>query len=251
MLTKNTISYIQSLKQKKYRDEHNTFIAEGIKINTELLAELSPQYIIGLPEVLDKINNISGHKNIIEVTENELTKITQQKSPQGIFCVYHKPESESIPLDYDDLILMLDDIQDPGNLGTIIRLSNWYGIKHIICSKNTADVYAPKVVQSAMGAIVRANVIYCDLESFMQDYKSLPIYGTFLNGKNIYQEPLSRKGIIVMGNEGNGISDKVANYIQRRLYIPPYPAGNNDMESLNVSVATAIICSEFRRRLIV
>ena len=146
------------------------------------------------------------------------------------------------------LSLALDNIQDPGNLGTIVRLADWFGIEHIICSNGTVDIYNPKAIQATMGAISRVKVHYTDLPSFLSKQKETPIYGTFLNGNDMYQEELTPDGIIVMGNEGNGISEQTATCINRRLYIPNYPKGRATSESLNVAMATGIICSEFRRR---
>jgi len=146
------------------------------------------------------------------------------------------------------LCLALDEVQDPGNLGTIIRIADWFGIEHIFCSQGTADVYNPKVVQATMGALARVHVHYVNLSELIDSLPDIPVYGTFLDGTNIYEQELSQTGIIVMGNEGNGISPEVRKVINRRLYIPNYPANRPTSESLNVAVATAITCAEFRRR---
>jgi len=148
----------------------------------------------------------------------------------------------------DDLVLCLDGVQDPGNLGTIIRTADWFGIKHIVCSQQTVDAFSPKVVQATMGSIARVSVHYTDLTSFLTSLpEGTPVYGTFLDGKNLYHEQLKPNGVIIMGNEGNGISAEIARHVTHRLLIPPYPADSDTAESLNVSIATAIICAEFRR----
>ena len=146
------------------------------------------------------------------------------------------------------LCLALDDVQDPGNLGTIIRLADRCGIENIFCSHGTVDVFNPKVIQATMGALARVKLHYCDLASLISSLKEIPIYGTFLDGNNIYGENLSQNGLIIMGNEGNGVSKEVSQLINKRLYIPNYPTSRETSESLNVAIATAIVCAEFRRR---
>ena len=146
------------------------------------------------------------------------------------------------------LCLALDDIQDPGNLGTIIRLADWFGIENIFCSHGTVDVYNPKVIQATMGALARVKLHYCDLVKLITSVKDIPIFGTFLDGNNIYGEDLSKNGLIIMGNEGNGVSKEVSKLINKKLYIPNYPTSRETSESLNVAIATAIVCAEFRRR---
>ena len=171
-------------------------------------------------------------------------------APQSVVALFKKPTYQ---LDYkslgSQLSLMLDTVQDPGNLGTIIRIADWFGIENVICSKETVDVYNPKVVQATMGALSRVRVHYLDLEKMLQDLKGVPVFGTFLEGDDIYEETLPPSGIIVMGNEGNGISSNVKKYVDRKLYIPNFPQSRDTSESLNVAVATAIVCSEFRRRI--
>ena len=144
--------------------------------------------------------------------------------------------------------MALDDIQDPGNLGTIIRLADWFGIEHIICSPNTVDVYNPKTIQATMGGIARVKVYYTPLPDLIKSLGDTPIYGTLLNGDNMYSQRLSRNGLIIMGNEGNGISKEVESLITRKLYIPNYPQSRETSESLNVAIATAVVCAEFRRQ---
>ena len=146
------------------------------------------------------------------------------------------------------LCLALDDVQDPGNLGTIIRLADWFGIEHIFCSPNTVDVYNPKTVQATMGGIARVKLHYTSLPELIGSLKDIPVYGTFLDGANMYTQPLSAHGLIVMGNEGNGIGNEVEQLINRKLYIPNYPSERETSESLNVAIATAVVCAEFRRQ---
>jgi TrmH family RNA methyltransferase len=165
-------------------------------------------------------------------------------------AVFKQPRYEYNPeVLKDSLCLALDDVQDPGNLGTIVRLADWFGIEDIFCSQGTADVYNPKTIQATMGAIARVRVHYCDLVSLIGSLKDIPVYGTFLDGDNMYNKSLSANGLIVMGNEGKGVSPEVGSLINERLYIPNYPTGRTTSESLNVAIATAIVCSEFRRRI--
>ncbi|MCQ2206033.1 MAG: RNA methyltransferase [Bacteroidaceae bacterium] len=190
---------------------------------------------------------------VVEVTQAELAAASQLTTPQQVLAVLDKQRLAPLPCgdtaDGTSLTLALDGVQDPGNLGTILRVADWFGIRRVVCSPDTADAYAPKVVQATMGALARVDVSYTCLPEWLAAQPSdTPIYGTFLNGTDIYAQPLTRHGIIVMGNEGKGISQAVANLINRRLLIPSFPAGQPTSESLNVATATAIVCSEFRRR---
>ena len=181
----------------------------------------------------------------------ELAKASMLEAPQQVIAVFRQKQS-TLPSQFilqKELCLALDTVQDPGNLGTILRLARWFGINHVICSPATADIYSPKVVQATMGALGKVNVAYTPLPQYFASLKDeISVYGTFLDGTNIYDAPLTSYGIIVMGNEGNGISQETASHITQRLYIPPYPMGSPTIESLNVGVATAITCAEFRRR---
>lgn len=248
MLSKSKIKDILSLSQKKFRDEKGLFIAEGNKLVTELLPVFKCKSLLATPEWLAE-KKLSGF-DIEEVTEAELKKISLQKTPQQVFAVFERPayilNNNQIQ---NVLSIALDDVQDPGNMGTILRIADWFGIENIFCSLHCADVYNPKTVQASMGAIARVKVFQVDLPSFLEaQKKELPVFGTFLDGDNIYAEQLPSKGIIVMGNEGNGISPEVERAISKRLFIPNYPVGRSTSESLNVAVATAIVCAEFRRR---
>lgn len=250
MITNNTIKYIQSLGKKKFRDEYKTFAVEGIKCNRELIESIPSQYLLVTETTKKDFEHLdlSRCEELMVVDEKIFSKITNQKTPQNVLAVYHQPQNAPINIDQNELILALDDVQDPGNLGTIIRLADWFGIQKIVCSSNTVDVFNPKTVQASMGAITRVSCYYLDLTDFLKKNQDKPIYGTFLDGTNIYTETLSQSGILVMGNEGNGISKNIEGLVSQKLYIPPYPANNTNTESLNVSIATAIICAEFRRR---
>lgn len=249
MLSKAKIKWINSLKLKKNRDEEGVFVAEGLKVVSELLPVLRCRFLAECSNV-SMDTAIKTCDEIEEISNLDYQKITFQKSPQGVLAVFEKPSyelnSEKIS---KSLSLALDDIQDPGNLGTIIRTADWFGVKDIFCSRNSADVYNPKVVQATMGAIARVRVHYVDLFDFLKDIShSMPVYGTLLDGENLYQKELGDCGILVMGNEGNGISSEIIPLITERLFIPSFPRDMVSSESLNVSIATAITLAEFRRR---
>ena len=234
MLSKSDISLVTSLAHKKYRDELGKFVVEGPKMVEE--AQRSGYKI---------------HKLFTNLTPVEMKKISGFKTPSTALAVVEQPQHElNVAEMATDLILMLDSIQDPGNLGTIIRLADWFGIRHIVCAPTTADCYNAKVVQATMGAIFRVKVYYTDLLDFLEQLPvNIPIYGTCLDGDSIYEKQLFIPSVLVMGNEGNGISTEVAKWISDRLYIPSYPPENTGSESLNVAVSTAIVCAEFRRRI--
>lgn len=248
MLSKNKIKYIRSLELKKNRKEEGVFVAEGHKLVGDLLGHFPCKLLIALPSWLQKNTYIIADE-VIEVSFDELSRASLLKNPQDVLAVFDQPIYEtSIEVMNQSLCLALDDIQDPGNLGTIIRLADWFGIEHIFCSYGTVDVYNPKVVQATMGALARVKIHYCNLVALISSIKNIPIYGTFLDGNNIYEETLSNNGLIVMGNEGNGVSEEVSRLINKRLYIPNYPSSRETSESLNVAIATAVTCAEFRRR---
>lgn len=251
MLSKNKIKYIQSLKDKKGRAEHGVFVAEGHKMVGELLQSMPCELLVATSDFLNN-NLIPEVGELIEASDEELRKASFLKTPQQVLGIFVIPSCDSQKVDWENsLSLMLDGIQDPGNLGTIIRLADWYGIEHLICSPDTADVYNPKVVQATMGALARVGVHYMDLPEWLAAHAHIPVYGTFLDGDNIYGQKLSANGVIVMGNEGNGIRPEVGRHISRRLFIPSFPPGSESSESLNVAVATAIVCAEFRRNLLI
>lgn len=246
-LSKNKIKYIRSLKEKKFRTEYDTFVAEGNKLVGDLLPHMKCQLLVATSSFLLDIDT-SNIEEIIEVSESQLAQASFLQNPQQVLAVFYQTNSE---IDIDpstELLLALDGIQDPGNLGTIIRLADWYGIRHILCSYDTVDVYNPKVVQATMGALARVNIHYSDLVEFLAEHKDIPVYGTLLDGNDMYKQHLTPNGIIIMGNEGNGIRSEIQQMITNKLYIPNYPPDSLTSESLNVAIATAIVCAEFRRR---
>lgn len=250
MLSKNKIKYIHSLELKKNRKEEQVFLAEGHKLTGELLGKFPCRLLLATLEWLDTHPAIPAAE-IVEVSKEELTKASLQKAPQDVLAIFEQPNHTFSEDTYTKhLCLALDDVQDPGNLGTIVRIADWFGIKDIFCSQGTADVYNPKTIQATMGAIARVRLHYLNLPDMLKKAyeRQVPVFGTFLDGENIYSQELSRNGIIVMGNEGNGISKTISPYVRQRLFIPNYPQGSIGSESLNVAVATAVICAEFRRR---
>lgn len=250
MITRARIKWIKSLEMRKYRLQHNAFVAEGPKLVGELLPYSTPLYVAAIKEWLEQNRHLLGAvKEVNEVTQEELERASLLRTPQSVLAVMPIPKNLNLQpsIFNEQLVLALDGVQDPGNMGTILRIADWFGIHHILCSDGTADVYNPKCVQSCMGALARVEVHYCNLPEVLREVQT-PIYGTFLDGTDIYQEALSQNGIIVMGNEGNGISKEVAKLVNRRLYVPNFPKGSITTESLNVAVATGIVCAEFRRR---
>lgn len=248
MISKATIKRIHALEMRKYRKNERLFVAEGPKLVNELYMSMKPVYVAALPEWIASNANLLNNTTYDTLTPDELQKASLLMHPQQVIALFQIPENELNPdLLKDELILMLDGVQDPGNLGTIARVADWFGIRHIICSPDTADIYNPKAVQATMGALARVKFYYTELAMVLSQYSG-PIYGTFLDGNNIYKEELSRHGIIVMGNEGKGISQRTREMINRRLLIPNYPEGTLTTESLNVAIATSIVCAEFRRR---
>ena len=234
---------------KKNRKEERAFVAEGHKLVGDLLGHFVCKLIVATRSWLDRNTNVNALE-IIEVTQEELTRASLQKTPQEVLAIFEQPSYDMQPdVLSHSLCLALDDIQDPGNLGTIIRLADWFGIEHIFCSMGTVDVYNPKTVQATMGALARVKLYYVNLPELIASLKQTPVYGTFLDGNNMYDEKLSEHGLIVMGNEGNGISKEVEKLVNKRLYVPNYPLYRETSESLNVAIATAIVCAEFRRRL--
>ena len=240
MVSKNQIKLITSLQQKKYRKQEQLFFAEGVKVVQELLHsnfELQDLFTT-------KQDFLTVPKNKVHaISEVELKKISALTTPNTCLAVFKIPKVKEMV--EKGLIVALDDVRDPGNLGTIIRLCDWFGIETLFCSEESVDIYNPKVVQATMGSISRVNVVYGNLEAFLSQ-TILPVFGTFMDGKNIYQEKLPKEGIIVMGNEANGISSSVEKLVSERIAIPRF--GNLQVtESLNVATATAIILSEFKR----
>ncbi len=255
MISKNKIKYIRSLELKKNRTKEGKFVAEGHKVVDDLLALQPADLVVATPEwLLGK--HFAPITEVIEVTDEELKKVSFLQHPQQVLAVF-KQASTTVSnntfgfsdFNPQELSLALDGVQDPGNLGTIIRIADWFGITHIYCSHDTADVYNPKVVQATMGSIARVKVEYGNLLEWVESLPTdIPVYGTLLDGSNIYQQELENHGIIVMGNEGKGISSALAKKVTHRLLIPNFPEGRATADSLNVAIATAITCSEFRRQ---
>lgn len=251
MLSKGRIKQIHSLEQKKYRRSEGLFVAEGHKLVGELLAAgHRPVYLCHTREWCGDVRAVDCPTDL--VTEDELRTASLLQHPQQVLALFPLPSWNVPDVQYgkEDLLLALDGVQDPGNLGTICRIADWFGIEDIICSVGTVDVFNPKTIQATMGAIARVRVHYTDLAQYLKQARErgVIVYGTFLNGNNIYKDSLSPHGIIVMGNEGNGISDAIAPMVTDRILIPNYPEGRSTTESLNVAVATAVTCAEFRRR---
>jgi len=240
MVSKNQIKLITSLQQKKYRVANQLFFAEGIKVIQELVG--SNFELVHLYTTQNDFDEVSNVKKTL-IHESDLKKISALATPNTCLALFKIPVNKEII--ESGLIIALDSIRDPGNLGTILRLCDWFGIDQLICSKETVDIYNPKVVQATMGSIARVNVNYIDLNAFISATK-LPVFGTFMDGENIYKSALPQEGIIIMGNEANGISPELELLAKNRLTIPRFGALQKT-ESLNVANATAIILSEFRR----
>ena len=253
MLSKNRLKYVRSLEMKKFRKAGSVFVAEGHKLVDDLLDVFDCTYLAATADWLNLhsswLQQQSGVE-INEVTDEELKRLSFQETPQQVLAVFRQPvyEVDVNNVAQHHLCLVLDDVQNPGNLGTIVRLADWFGIEHIFCSRGCADIYNPKTVQATMGGIARVQTHYVDLPEMLCALdKNIPVYGTFLDGDNLYQKELENRGLIVMGNEGKGISKAVETFVSQRLYIPNYPSGRVTSESLNVAIATAIVCAEFRR----
>jgi len=239
MLSKSQIKLITSLKQKKYRLQHGLFVVEGVKTIKELLKSDFELDMLYSTEAF----NIDAKKEEL-ISEAELNRISFLTTPNKALAIFKIPKPMEV--DFDQLIVALDDLRDPGNLGTIIRLCDWFGIKNLVCSQETVDCFNPKVVQATMGSITRVNVTYLDLKEFLKQ-ADVTSYGTFMDGTSVYSTTLSDKGILVLGNEANGISNEIESLISEKLSIPRF--GNlQATESLNVATATAIFLSEFKRR---
>lgn len=244
MITRADINFVKSLSKKRHRSESGMFVIEGPKLLEELLeAGVLPHKIYATEEHSDIRNSLA-------VTSKEIERMSSLRSPQGVLAVVPIPEHRLPERVGQRLTLVLDGVQDPGNLGTIIRIADWFGIENILCSPDTADCFNPKVVQATMGAIFRVRVHYVDLQQVVSRAvgEGVPVYGTFLEGENIYSTTLKDEGLVVLGSEGAGVSSELETLVSKKLHIPPFPVDKPSVESLNVAVATAIICSEFRRR---
>ncbi len=228
---------VRGLQQKKQRDEQRLFVAEGRKCVEEIAKGFEQVFLF-----------VEGEN----ATADDIARMSSLRTPQGVIGVFRMPDA--VPMEIEGLTVALDGVQDPGNMGTIIRTCDWFGVRDVVCSEDTVDCFNPKVVQATMGALARVRVHYTDLSRWLTEVseKGMPVYGTLLDGKNMYAESgiqERRQGVIVMGNEGNGISQAVRKCITHPLFIPPYPTDAETSESLNVGIATAVVLAEFRRQL--
>ncbi len=241
-ITKSDIKYIKQLQQKKYRKQYGVFVVEGWKsIKDFIKAGYFPQKIYAAKQPDNLLNT-----EIVEIiTGKQLKQISSLQHPKDALAVFKTQTSETLPS--NGLILALDDLQDPGNLGTIIRTADWFGVRQIVCSKNTVDCFNPKVVQATMGALANVSIVYTELTVFLKQI-NLPVYGTFLDGKNIYKSSFPQEAVIVIGNEGNGIKPIIANLTTHRINIPK--SHDAIAESLNASIATAVVLNEFVKPII-
>lgn len=241
---------VASLSQSKHRRRQGLFKAEGTKCVLDTIGHFRIKWLIATEMWMHEHPEYQIGNNIVKVSARDMEQMSDLITASEVIAVYEIPDYD---LDTsaltDSLVIALDSVQDPGNLGTIMRTADWFGIRDIICSRTTVDVYSPKVIQATMGAVSRVRVHYCDLPEVLGKLrqKGVNIYGTFLEGDNVYTSRLSHSGVIVMGNEGQGISDDVRGLVSDKLFIPPYPIDADTSESLNVATATAIILSEFRR----
>ena len=255
MIGKNRIKQIRLLSQKKHRDAEQLFLAEGAKVLRDLLPLLECKLLCVTEEFLHDCapQSLERVEEIVTITQRELEQMSQLKTPRAGLALFRIPHMvDEATLNHaaqHQLVLALDGVQDPGNLGTIIRIADWWGIEHVVCSHDTADAFAPKVIQATMGAIARVKVSYVDLPQWLSDLPhNVAVCGTFLDGQNIYDAPLPHFGVLVMGNEGKGISPAVEATVNQRLLIPSFPAHRPTSESLNVAIATAVAVAEFRRQ---
>ena len=246
MISKSQISFIKSLHQKKIRKERGLFIVEGLKsiqefINSEYLVDS----VYCTEYLMPKLDNLSRKIKPVIISESELSRISTLSTPQAILAVVQIPKHTEVNIKKleSSFLLALDGVQDPGNLGTIIRTADWFGLNTILCSMDTAEVYNPKVVQASMGSLSRVNIIYTDL-GVLFSQTNIPVYGALLDGKSIYETDFGQAGIILLGNEGNGISKDLLDKINYPITIPRY----GKAESLNVAISASIFCSELRRK---
>lgn len=256
-VSKSIIKHVQSLSQRKFRRQEGLFVAEGNKLVGDNLKSMQCVELYATQSWWEANGHLLSDNNgtnrplSYQVTESEMGRLSLMQAPQEVLGVFVLPHYMlDLSVIAQELTVVLDEVQDPGNVGTIIRLCDWFGIRHIVCSPTTADCFAPKVVQATMGAIARVQVHYTPLEPFLNEMRQLqvPIYGTYLEGENLYHTELTRLGLIIMGNEGKGISPALKPYVDHKLNIPSYPIGIPTSESLNVGIATAITVAEFRRR---
>ena len=252
MIGKSTTKLINSLALKKYRTKENCFLIEGDKMVKEALdSDLKIKLLIVTDQFTTRFPiTQSAAERIIETDAKEIKKVSLLQHPQNSLAVCEIPKKPDFPDSLPEgLSIYLDGIQDPGNMGTIVRICDWYGIQHVFCSPDSVDLYNPKVIQASMGSFNRIHLHECDFETLadLAQKSETPLFGTFMNGDNVYQKQLPKQAVLVMGNEGNGIRPAVEKLIPNKLSIPNFSMNKTKAESLNVSVATAILCSEFKR----
>jgi TrmH family RNA methyltransferase len=254
MISKNKIKFIISLQKKKVRDEEKLYVIEGDKLVREFLnAGVKINLLAAKPEFLSSLSHDikMGVKEIDDVSYEELKQISTLKTPHNALAIVQMPEYEiNMPEIISRFCVALDFIQDPGNMGTIIRAAGWFGIKNIVCSMDCVDVYNPKVIQSSMGAILHVNVYYTDLKNLFNFavQNSVPVFGTMLEGKSIYKHKPDTKGIILLGNESKGISEELIPFITEKIKIPKFSNAREGIDSLNVGMAASVVFSEFLRK---
>lgn len=255
MISKTRTKFIKSLQNKKIRDEERLFVIEGDKLVREFLsAGINTKFLIAKPEFINSLQpDLAGFaENIEAVSYDELKQISTLKTPHNALAIVYMPQHEiSLPDIVKNLCVALDCVQDPGNMGTIIRAAGWFGIKNIVCSTDSADVYNPKVVQASMGALLHVNVFCYDLKKLLTYAveKNVSIFGTMLDGNSIYDHKSDNKGIILLGNESKGISDELIPFISEKIRIPKFSEAREGIDSLNVGMAAAIVFSEFMRKI--
>ena len=253
MLSKNELKKLKSFARKKQRDEAGVFIAEGPKLVAELMPAFRCRTLVGTAEYFRSAPPAPASASCLTATPDELRQISLLATPHQVWALFERPADAPLSAfsPKEDLILALESVQDPGNMGTILRIADWFGIRSVFLSEGCVDAFSPKVVQATMGALTRVSLCRGNLAEWLSGFSDadVNIYGTFLDGADLYQnQNLQPRGVIVMGNEGNGISPEVARCVNSRLLIPPFPADASTVESLNVAVATAVVCAEFRRR---
>lgn len=252
MISKQKIEWIRSLSQKKVREKAGCFVAEGEKLVVDLLkSSLLPIEVFCTKEGVESLHHANHNLEQQVITTREMERISAFKNPSSVLALFKIPAIQQINwLTFNNIALVLDGIQDPGNLGTMVRTADWFGITDIICSPDCADVFNHKCVQATMGALARVSVHYLPLPELLQSAREqqIPVYGTFMEGENLYTTELANTGLILMGSEGRGISADLFQYLTRKISIPSFPPGNQELESLNVAVSAAIITAEMRRR---
>jgi RNA methyltransferase, TrmH family len=253
LLSHSQIKYVQSLQQKKFRRQHGVFVAEGEKIVSELLqSQFETEGVYALAEWLqENSHQIPKDLKVFETSQKDLERISGLKTPNKVLAVAKVPTAEPAPTNQEGLSLVLDKVQDPGNLGTIIRTADWFGIRQVVCSPDTVELFSPKVIQATMGSFLRVRVYYTELEPFFESIpEGTPIYGAFLEGENLFDVQPAGRGLLVIGNESKGISAAVSTFVEKKVRIHGgrQPGHNDSAESLNASVAAAIMMAWFTKK---